>query len=171
MTLPLSVRALTAADAPAYRAVRLASLEHDPAAFITTAAEFAARPLADVAERLAPTDLAVTFGAFLGPELVGLLTVAHESRPNLAHRANVFGVSVLPAARGRGAGGALLEAGLARIRSWAGVSVVLLGVTETQHAARRLYERHGFTVWGTQPGAVQGADGRTLAEHHLLLWV
>lgn len=169
MTSPLTVRALTAADAPAYRAVRLASLQNDPAAFITTAAEFAARTLPDVAERLAPTDLAVTFGAFAEAELVGLLTVARESRPSLTHRANVFGVSVLPAARGRGAGGALLEAGLAQIRTWAGVTVVLLGVTETQHAARRLYERHGFTVWGTQPDAVQDADGKRLAEHHMWL--
>ncbi|THF71223.1 GNAT family N-acetyltransferase [Deinococcus sp. Arct2-2] len=171
MTAPLTVRALTAADAPAYRAVRLASLENDPAAFITTAAEFAARSLPDVTAQLAPTELAVTFGAFAEADLVGLLTVACESRPTLAHRANVFGVSVLPAARGRGAGAALLDAGLAQIRIWSGVTVVLLGVTETQHAARRLYERHGFTVWGTQPEAVQGAGGVVLAEHHMLLRV
>ncbi|UQN07617.1 GNAT family N-acetyltransferase [Deinococcus sp. QL22] len=169
MTLPLTIRALTAADAPAYRAVRLASLENDPAAFITTAAEFAARSLPDVAERLVPTELAVTFGAFADADLVGLLTVARESRPSLAHRANVFGVSVLPAARGRGAGAALLQAGLTQIRSWSGVSVVLLGVTETQHTARRLYERHGFSVWGTQQEAVLGAGGERLAEHHMLL--
>ncbi len=171
MTAPLTIRGLTAADAPAYRAVRLASLENDPAAFITTAAEFAARTLPDVAERLAPTELAVTFGAFANAQLVGLLTVARESRPNLTHRANIFGVSVLPAARGRGVGAALLEAGLAQIRTWSGVTVVLLGVTETQHSARRLYERHGFSVWGTQPEAVQDAGGRRLAEHHMLLRV
>ncbi|MFB9993839.1 GNAT family N-acetyltransferase [Deinococcus oregonensis] len=169
MTEPLTIRPLTADDATAYRAVRLASLENDPAAFITTAAEFAARSLQDVAERLSPTALAMTFGAFAEAELVGLLTVARESRPNLAHRANIVGVSVLPAARGRGAGGTLLAAGIAHIRTWPGVTAVLLGVTETQHAARRLYERHGFAVWGTQPDAVQDADGLKLAEHHMLL--
>ncbi|EYB69019.1 GNAT family acetyltransferase [Deinococcus phoenicis] len=167
MAEPPSVRALTAADAPAYREVRLTALQTDPLAFITTAAEFAARPLADIAARLDPTPEAVTFGAFVAGKLVGILTVAREERPALRHRGNVFGVSVLPAARGQGCGDALLRAGVAHARTWA-VTSLHLGVTETQHAARRLYERHGFQVWGTQPDAVRH-EGRGLAEHHLSL--
>ncbi|GAA5514160.1 mycothiol acetyltransferase [Deinococcus carri] len=162
------VRALTAADAPAYREVRLTALQTDPLAFITTAAEFAVRPLPDIAVRLDPTADAVTFGAFMAGELVGILTVSREERPALRHRGNVFGVSVLPVARGRGCGDALLRAGIAHACTWVGVTALHLGVTETQHAARRLYERHGFRVWGTQPDAVRH-EGRGLAEHHLSL--
>lgn len=169
MSETLDLRPLTAADAPAYRAVRLAALQSDPLAFITTAAEFAARPLPDVAAQLVPRPASVSFGAFVGEALLGLLTVARETRPALAHRANVFGVSVRPAARGQGCGDALLRAGIAHARGWEGVTSLHLGVMETQHAARRLYERHGFEVWGTQPDAVQDADGTRYAEHHLWL--
>lgn len=164
-----TVRVLTAADAPSYREVRLSALLSDPLAFITTADEFAARPLAEITARLGPGPAAVNFGAFLEGGLVGLLTVVRETRPTLAHRASVVGVSVAPAARGRGCGDALLRAGITHARGWEGVTSLHLAVVETQHAARRLYERHGFRVWGTQPDAVQAADGTRYAEHYLAL--
>lgn len=162
------VRVLTAADAPAYRAVRLLTLQSDPRAFLTTAGEFAARPLEAVAARLEPGANAVTFGASLGGELVGILTVAREERPALRHRANVFGVAVLPAARGQGCGDALLRAGIAQVRRWEGVTSLHLGVMQTQEAARRLYERHGFRVWGTQPDALR-VGGVSIGDHHMTL--
>ncbi|WP_019587969.1 GNAT family N-acetyltransferase [Deinococcus apachensis] len=165
----VAVRLLTAADASAYREVRLSALQMDPLAFITTAEEFGARPLAEIAARLDPTPEVANFGAFQHGALVGLLTVARETRPRLSHRANVFGVSVLPAARGQGCGDALLRAGIGHARAWPGVTSLHLGVMETQHTARRLYERHGFQLWGTQPDAVQNAEGGHLAEHHLAL--
>lgn len=165
----LTVRLLTAPDAAAYREVRLSGLRTDPLAFITTAQEFEARPLADLAAGLEPGPHGGTFGAFQGGALVGILTVMRETRPALTHRVNVFGVSVLPAARGQGCGDALLRAGVTYARGWPGVTSLHLGVTETQHPARRLYERQGFQVWGTQPDAVQAGDGQHYAEHHLTL--
>lgn len=164
-----TVRVLTAADAPGYREVRLSALRSDPLAFITTAGEFAARPLAEVAGRLEPGPGAVSLGAFVDGGLVGLLSVVRETRPTLAHRASVYGVSVAAAARGRGCGDALLRSGIAHARGWDGVTSLHLAVVATQHAARRLYERHGFRVWGTQPDAVRAADGTRYAEHHLAL--
>lgn len=169
MAEPFAVRLLTPADAPAYREVRLSALQSDPLAFITTAEEFAALPLGEISGRLAPDPGRVTFGAFLGGELVGLLTVGRETRPALAHRGYVVGVSVLHTARSQGCGDALLRAGITHARGWPGVTSLHLGVMETQHAARRLYERHGFQLWGTQPDAVRNAEGRHLAEHHLAL--
>ncbi|BDP40094.1 N-acetyltransferase [Deinococcus aetherius] len=164
----LSVRVLTAADAPAYREVRLAGFRNDPLAFVTTAGEYGARPLSEIAARLDPTLEVVNFGAFQGGGLVGILTVLRETRPTLAHRALIVGVSVLPEARGRGAGAALVGAGVAQARAWTGVTSLHLSVTETQDAARRLYERHGFRVWGTEPDAVR--HGETVyAQHHLWL--
>lgn len=162
------IRILNEADAPAYRAVRLAVLESDPRAFVTTAAEFAARPLESVAGQLHPREDSVTFGAFVGGELMGILTVARETRTSIQHRANVFGVGVLDTARGQGCGDALLKAGVAQVRAWPGVSSLHLTVTETQHAARRLYERHGFRTWGTQPDALRHGE-QSLAEHWMWL--
>lgn len=164
----LTVRLLTPADAPAYRAVRLAALESDPLAFLTSTQEFGARLLEAVAERLTPSDGSATFGAFLNGELVGLLTLARETAPILAHKVNVFGVSVAPQARRQGCGDALLQAALAHARQWVGVTSLHLAVIETQGAAHKLYERHGFRVWGRQPDAVR-RDGRVLAEDWMVL--
>lgn len=169
MASELKVRWLTAGDAAAYREARLAALRADPAAFITTAAEFGARTLESIAAQITPREVFITYGAFLGDELVGLLTLAREERPRLAHRAFIVGVSVAPEARRQGCGDALLRAALAQARTWGGVTSLHLAVTETQTAARRLYERHGFQVWGTQPDAIRDGAGRSLSEHHLCL--
>lgn len=162
----IEVRPLTAQDVEAYRVVRLAVLRSDPPAFVTTAAEFAARDLAGIAAQISPTENAVTFGAFLTGELVGILTLARETRPSIRHRAGIYGVGVLGEARGQGAGDALMQTALAHARQWEGLTSLHLAVVETQHTARKLYERHGFTVWGTQPDAVQH-DGQTYSEHWL----
>ncbi|QFP75911.1 GNAT family N-acetyltransferase [Deinococcus sp. AJ005] len=163
------IRLLTGADAAVYREVRLAALRSDPNAFITTAAEFESRTLESITAQLTPQPTFVTFGAFVGNELVGLLSLGREERPRLKHRANIFGVSVSPAARGQGCADALMRAGLAHARGWDGVTSIHLSVTETQTAARCLYERYGFQVWGTQPDAVQDDEGHALTEHHLCL--
>lgn len=163
-TAPLTVRPLTAADAPAYREVRYATLSSDPQAFVTTAAEFAGRTLESLATQIDHKDHAVTFGAFLNTELVGILSIVRETRPSIRHRADIYGVGVLPQARGQGAGDALLRAAIAQAQAWEGVSILNLAVTETQHAARKLYERHGFSVWGTQPDAVRHGE-QSYSEH------
>ncbi len=154
------IRVLTAADAPTYRAVRLAALQNDPLAFVTTADEVAARTLQSVTDQLAPRPESVTFGAFVGGELVGILTLARETRQTIRHRGNIFGVAVLPQARGQGCGDALMRLAVAHAQAWEGVTSLHLAVTETQGAARRLYERHGFRVWGTQPDAVRHGEHR-----------
>lgn len=163
------VRLLTGDDATIYRAVRLTALQNDPDAFITTAAEFESRTGESIATQLAPRPTFVTYGAFLGGELVGLLSLAREERSRLNHRANIFGVSVAPQARGQGCADALVRAALVHARGWEGVTSIHLSVTETQTAARRLYERHGFRVWGTQPDAVQDEMGCVLTEQHMIL--
>ncbi|MXV18199.1 GNAT family N-acetyltransferase [Deinococcus xianganensis] len=164
----VQVRRLTPEDAPAYRAARLAALQADPAAFLTTAKEFAALGEDALAARLAPDAAGVTLGAFVNGQLLGLLTLVRETAPPLAHRVNVYGVSVAPGARGQGLGAALVQAGVTLARSWVGVTSLHLAVMDSQDAARRLYERCGFRVWGTQPDAVR-RDGRVHAEHWLVL--
>ena len=61
-------------------------------------------------------------------------------------------MAVVPDARGRGVGGALLSACLdhARSRGWRALS---LSVEDGNTAARALYERHGFRVTGRNGGS------------------
>ncbi|MEO0973507.1 MAG: GNAT family N-acetyltransferase [Pseudomonadota bacterium] len=108
----------------------------------------ASAPLrAEVRESLVPglraTPGAVTFLAYENDEPLGLANcfVAYatfKARPLL----NVHDLAVLPAARGRGVGKALLDAAAAKARGL-GACRVTLEVLET-NPARRLYEREGF---------------------------
>ncbi|MDO4263082.1 MAG: GNAT family N-acetyltransferase [Deinococcus sp.] len=162
------LRPLTPADAEAYRAARLQMLREAPAAFLTTAEEFAERPLDAVAERLRPDPENVTFGAWDGKELIGVCTLVREQRPRLRHRAEVFGMGVLARAQGQGVGRALLTAATAYARELPGVQSVHLFVMETQAPARRLYESLGFRVWGTEPHAMC-IGGQLLRAHGMWL--
>lgn len=163
------VRVLRPAEASAYFAVRLALLKSDPLAYVTTAEEWAGRRLATVAERLTPGDTHMTYGAYLAGELVGILTLTRATRLGERHRAEIVGVGVLPQARGQGCADALMRAAISQVRRWDGVEQIELAVTDTQHAALRLYERWGFVTWGVQPGAVASADGGRHALHHMTL--
>lgn len=163
------VRVLRPTDVSPYFALRLALLRSDPLAYVTTAEEWAGRRLADVAGRLGMTEHHVTYGAYLGSDLAGILTLLRESRTGLAHRTEIVSVGVLPAFRGQGCADALLRSAIAQARRWEGAEQIDLSVTETQHAALRLYRRWGFVTWGVQPGAVRGPDGSLRALHHLTL--
>ena len=57
----------------------------------------------------------------------------------------VHDLYVDPAARGRGAGPALLDAAVAALRD-AGAALVLLTVAPANPAAKRLFERRGFAA-------------------------
>lgn len=103
----------------------------------------------------------MTFGAWADGELLGLATIAREERPRLRHRAGLYGVGVLAAAQGRGAGRQLVGAAVAYARELPGVTSVHLVVTETQHAARRLYESLGFQYWGSEPEGLR-VDGKLI---------
>lgn len=166
--MSVQIRRLTLEDAPVYREARLAALRTDPSAFVTTAEQFAAWPLERLAVRLAPNAPGVTLGAFLNDDLMGLLTLIWEDTPTQAHRLSVVSVSVAPAARGQGIGERLVRAATEHARAWPGITSLHLTVMDTQTAARRLYERCGFRVWGTQPDAVR-RDGQVHAEHWMVL--
>lgn len=166
---PLAIiRPLAPADAEAYRAARLQMLQEAPAAFLTAAEEFAARPLPALAERLRPDPENVTFGAWEGTELVGICTLVREQGPRSRHRADIFGMGVLARAQGQGLGRALLAAAIAYAHELPGVQSLHLDVMETQTAALKLYRSLGFEVWGTEPNAIC-LDGQLLRAHAMWL--
>ncbi|MET7570909.1 GNAT family N-acetyltransferase [Streptomyces sp. NPDC005492] len=101
--------------------------------------------LKDVARRAAAAEVLV---AVDGDRLLGGVTfvpgpgpVADIARPG---EAEIRALAVDHAARGRGAGEALVRACVDRARATGGCTTVVLSTQRSMHAAHRIYERLGF---------------------------
>ena len=168
MMLPLSIRRLEPADAPAYRALRLAALRESPSAYGSSAEEEEALPLALFEDRLAAGAERAVFGAFDGTTLVGLTGLVREPKAKRAHTASVFGVYVAPQARGQHTGRRLMQATIDAARSLPGLLQLRLCVNADNTAAIRLYASLGFETFGREIDAVN-VDGRFHDELHMAL--
>ena len=150
------VRRLIPDDAPGYRALMLDAYRDHPDAFTSSHPERAAQPADWWAWRLAPGENASqrVFGAFEGEQLIGAGGWKRSDGTKVAHRAELFGMAVAPAARGRGAGREIVRAILADARA-AGLVTIVLTHTEGNEAAERLYAGCGFVRTGMEPMAVR----------------
>ncbi|MFF7447265.1 MULTISPECIES: GNAT family N-acetyltransferase [unclassified Streptomyces] len=102
--------------------------------------------LRDVAKRAAAADVLV---ATLGGDPVGTVTYVSPAGGPMAERARpeeaeIRMLAVARAARGRGAGEALVRACVERARATEGCTGLVLSTQPVMHAARRIYERLGF---------------------------
>jgi len=176
---------LTPDDAWRYTRLRTRMLRDAPWAFAASEAEEGALDPARFAKTLGEPDTAIfaieapeptspVGGVTEGPsedgrELIAAAGISRVSRPKLSHRAEVWGVFVDPAYRGRGLARTLLTAtiDLARGR-WPGVDYVDLGVSEGSPVARHLYESLGFRAWGREPESLE-YNGRRYDEIFMAL--
>ena len=143
------VREATPDDWEPLRDVRLAALSDAPYAFASTYAREAAFTRETWRGRLS-SERSVTFFAREEPddEVPADLTPAGLAGVYVADGvADLVSRWVRPAARGRGAGEALLEAAAAWARA-RDFGALFLWVTESNEPARRLYERCGFSPTG-----------------------
>lgn len=157
----MTVRRLTPDDLEAFQALRLRGLRESPSAFGSTYEEEVDRPLEMVAARLKESDDSAVVGAFGGDgALLGMGGVHREGKRKARHRAGIWGMYVVPEARGQGVGRALLQALVEHARGMGGVERLELGVESGNTAARTLYHASGFTTYGVQPDAYR-ADGQS----------
>ncbi len=161
--MTFTVRRLEPGDAAAYRALRLESLADAPTAFGSDVGRESGFSDAVWAERMVANP---NFGLFDGDELVGIATFLRGEGVKGRHRGDVVGVYVKPKARGTGASRLLLEALIAEVRDR--VVQLHLAVTTNNAPARRLYERLGFQVYGTEPRAIL-VDGRYYDKYLMVL--
>jgi ribosomal protein S18 acetylase RimI-like enzyme len=155
------------ADADAFLALRREALAREPLAFSASPEQDRALELPFLLERLRDVAENAILGAF-DPMLVGATGLRRDAGDKARHKTHVWGMYVQPAARRRGIGAALLSAAIAFARGLSGVGQIQLSVAETADPALRLYQRHGFRIWGTEPDALHYA-GRSVAVHHLVL--
>jgi ribosomal protein S18 acetylase RimI-like enzyme len=145
------IREVSTGDWETMRDVRLAALREAPQAFGSTYTREAAFTREQWIARIA--SLSVTYLAYLAED-AGHDTTGHDTAPagiagvyEADGTADLVSMWVSPSARGRKAGEALVIA----CADWArarGHAEIFLWVTESNAAARRLYERCGFIPTG-----------------------
>ncbi|HEX8253897.1 MAG TPA: GNAT family N-acetyltransferase [Thermoanaerobaculia bacterium] len=154
------IRPLGEADLEAYASLRRRALEQEPLAF-------GASPESDVVIQIGAAPDWMLFGAF-APELAGMAGLMRMRHPKMRHKMYLWGMYVAPEFRGRGLAAALLDRCVQHATSMEDIAWVQLAVSEAAPAARRLYARAGFEVWGHEPDALRWG-GKTAAEEHMAL--
>jgi ribosomal protein S18 acetylase RimI-like enzyme len=159
------IRAFTAAEAAAFREIRLEALRLHPGSFGAAFEEEAPRDAASFAAGMPKDPPDAIFGAWLAGDAApqGIAGLHAERRRKLAHKAHVWGVYVRRPARGQGLGRLLLERAIAAARE-AGLETLLLTVSAEAPAVQALYRRLGFRAYGTEPRGLRLGPGRHVDE-------
>lgn len=165
----IEVRRLTPADAEDFVALRRRALQEEPLAFGSSPEDDRASDVGVVRSRLASPGGPAIFGAFAS-RLVGAVGIYREEQRKRCHKAQIWGMYVIPERRRSGAGQALLQAAIAHARTLPGLVQVQLSVTDEAAAARRLYERIGFKRWGAEEAALCH-EGRLVSETHMAFFL
>ncbi|MNE50447.1 Mycothiol acetyltransferase [compost metagenome] len=154
----ISIRPVLPHEWPTYRDLRLQALQDSPDAFGSTFAAESQRTDENWAARIAAAHASGNDRAFFavnGDVVCGLVWCKlSAAEPGVA---DIYQMWVDPAARGLGAGGALLKAALDWATSVA-VRRVGLGVTLADSPAMRLYQAHGFQPVGAPEPLREGSS-------------
>lgn len=157
----VAIRRLNAGDLRAYKALRDTMLEGHPAAFTSDAQTEGHRRADDYLPRLGlerANDGQLLLGAWQGTGLLGAIGLERDMRSKVRHIGHVIGMMVSDAAQGRGIGRMLLDSLIEEARGPAGLEMLTLTVTDGNTRAVRLYERSGFTQFGTLQRAIRVGD-------------
>lgn len=168
-----TIRRLTSADIQAFRKIRLTSLQRAPESLGANFAVEAAQSESFFEERL---NTSIILGAFLSldaaegqahrphaysesnqkSEIVGMIGAKRHEGPRSTHKASMWGLYVEPEQRGARLGPRLVQDLLHAVpESYPAVEQMILTVVATNVHATALYERAGFTVFGTEPRALK----------------
>ena len=152
----LRVRALGDADLDAYKALRDHALAHHEEAFTSDAATEAERTALSYRTRMGTgSDGDFTLGAWLGDRLVGAISCERDRRTKVRHIGHIIGTMVALDQQGQGVGRALLDALIDRASADGELHQLTLSVTASNLNAVRLYQKAGFTRYGTLPRAIR----------------
>lgn len=153
---PFTTRRLGAADAAAYRTLRLESLIEHPTAFTTAHEDEVDKPIEFFATRMEQIECHGGFddtGA-----LASIACLTRTSHPKTGHIATIWSVYARPHMRGTGLARAMLSDMIESARPHGGS--LRLFVTSSNLGAHRLYRSLGFEDYCLDKGALRH-DGVT----------
>lgn len=151
----MKIRLLNSQDAEQYLNIRLEALQNNPEAFSSSYEEEKSQSVEKYINRFQSPQDSFTFGAFEGPQLVGVVTLVKEKALKLRHRANIAAMYVTQEKRGNGIGKALITEAIQKAKSIAGIEQIYLTVVTTNEFAKRLYSSFSFEVFATQKKALK----------------
>ena len=168
-----TVERITAERFPACWALRLRALREHPDAFgqpIAEAVRLSATEAMDQFRTRWDNGDNRTFGAFDhdGTPL-GMIGVVRETRLRTRHRMSIWGVYVVPEARGRGVSSTLLDRTLGHARTTPGVLQIHITAASHNTVAIRAYERAGFVRVGRLPRTDILPDGTIIDDDLMVL--
>jgi ribosomal protein S18 acetylase RimI-like enzyme len=146
----IEIRLLTPADAQLYQEIRLEALQAAPEAFGSAYELERTYTVEQFAELLGRSDV---FGAYRGPDLLGMAGYRTQVGPKREHKGFLWGMYVRAAARRTGVSKMLVEKVLAHAHER--VELVQLSVVSDNEVAQRLYRSCGFVVYGHEVHALK----------------
>jgi RimJ/RimL family protein N-acetyltransferase len=167
----MDFRRLTAADAEAYRQVRLHGLKEAPQAFAADYQLSATLPLEHFASRLKNEVDAFVIGAFVAGQLVGVGGFYREDDgPKLRHKGTIWGVYVMPEHRRGGLGRKLIAELVSNAAAVPDIQQINITVTAANERARQLYRSMGFEPWGLERRALW-IEGQFYDDEHMVMFL
>lgn len=157
------IRKLIAKDAIAFQELRLEGLRSHPCEFGTAYEEEAALAIDAIERRL---DEGKIYGAFLDGRLSAIAGFRRYDRIKKQHKGELFGVYVQKDAREKKLGEAIVRHVIGIAQN--DVEHLLATVACLNHAAKALYAKLGFEVFGREPRAQKIGD-RYFDQEHLIL--
>ena len=161
----MNIRLLSHDDTNIFRALLIEAVHESPSAFAESIIEVTEKSFVEFADQLSSHECGdFVLGAFddinhlIG--IVGFYRIVHEKK---SHKGTLWGIYVTPANRQQGVGCALIAAAIARAKKLSGILQLNLSVVKSNEPARRLYESHGFQIYGVEQNAIH-VDGMYLDE-------
>ncbi|MBB6261355.1 ribosomal protein S18 acetylase RimI-like enzyme [Paenochrobactrum gallinarii] len=144
----ITVRVLCPDDVQTYKAVRIHALKNSPLTFGSSFAVESAYADEVFAHRIRHGGGNAVYGAFDGDTLLGTAGVFVHERLSEKHRGTLWGVYVMPQARGLGLGSVLVD----HVIKYAEKHVVVLDakVVASNDYARQIYYDLGFEKYGLE---------------------
>ncbi len=157
-----SIQKLSLDDMSEYKELRLRGLKEHPDAFGETFEHFQNQSVEQLkdrhANRLATMGNEILVALSTRGELIGTVGLACNIGDKNKHIAELWGMYVIPEARGQQVGEKLIQELINHASNFAHIEQIKLGVVVTNTSAVKLYEKMGFVTYGTEPRAIKVDD-------------